>query len=276
MYISITTDELRTKKLSPIHLEETIKAINEDGYVIIKDVIPHEPLDILKEKMGQDSEILIKSEKWGGAGHLHGHLQQGPPPFAPYVFSEIVANPFIIQVSKALFGEGIFNSFYNGNTNCPGSLKQPLHMDGKHLWPCLEVSHPPVSVVINISPIDTNEENGSVELWPSTHLIGGTPRPMTTEIEEARRQIIPPIRGNARKGSVLIRDVRLWHRGVPNQSSQMRHMIAMIHHIGWWRRGHALTFNRGSESAFLACDLDHNAVFTDEPVDYLFLQKKFR
>jgi hypothetical protein len=53
-------------------------------------------------------------------------------------------------------------------------------------------------------------------------------------------------------------------------------MIAMIHHIGWWRRGHALTFNRGSESAFLACDLDHNAVFTDEPVDYLFLQKKFR
>ena len=50
MYISITTDELRTKKLSPIHLEETIKAINEDGYVIIKDVIPHEPLDILKEK----------------------------------------------------------------------------------------------------------------------------------------------------------------------------------------------------------------------------------
>ena len=102
MHISVTTDELRAKKLSPIHLEETVKAINEDGYVIIENVVPHEPLDILKEKMDQDSEILIKSEKWGGAGHLHGHLQQGPPPFAPYVFSEIVATPFIIQVSKNL------------------------------------------------------------------------------------------------------------------------------------------------------------------------------
>ena len=104
------------------------------------------------------------------------------------------------------------------------------------LWPHLEVSHPPVSVVINISPTDTNEENGSVELWPGTHLIGSTPSPMTTEIEETRRQIIPPIRGNARKGSALIRDVRLWHRGVPNQSSQILHMIAMIHHIEWWCR----------------------------------------
>ena len=197
MYISVTTDELRTRRLSPAHLEETVKAINEDGYVIMKDVISHEPLYVLKGKMGWCS------------GRLQGHLQQGPPPFAPYVFSEIGANPFIIQVSKALFGDGIFNSFYNGNTNCPGSLKQPLHMDGKHLWPCLEVSHPPVSAVINISPMDTNEENGSVELWPGTHLIGSTPNPMTTEIEETRRQIIPSIRGNARKGSALIRDVRL-------------------------------------------------------------------
>ena len=276
MYISATINERRTEKLSLVHLEQAVEAISENGYVIIEDVIPHDPLDMLKEKMDQDAEILIKLEKWGGAGGLYGHLQQGPPPFAPYVFSEIVANPFIIQVSEALFGEGVFNSFYNGNTNCPGSLKQPLHMDGKHLWPFLDVSHPPVSIVINISLTDIDEGNGSVELWPSTHLIGGTPSPITIEVEEARRRLVPPIRGNVRKGSVLMRDVRLWHRGLPNQSSQVRHMIAMIHNISWWHRERALTFNCGSESAFFACGLDHNVVFTDETIDYLFLQKKFR
>ena len=69
MYISTTINERRTEKLSPVHLEQAVKAISENGYVIIEDVIPHDPLDMLKEKMDQDAEILIKSEKWGGAGH---------------------------------------------------------------------------------------------------------------------------------------------------------------------------------------------------------------
>ena len=50
--------------------------------------------------MDADSQILIKAKKWGGAGMLKGHLQQGPPPFAPYIFSDIVANPYVIQVTK--------------------------------------------------------------------------------------------------------------------------------------------------------------------------------
>ena len=52
---------------------------------------------MLREKMDQDSRILIDREQWGGAGQLKGHLQQGPPPFAPFVFREIVANPFVIR-----------------------------------------------------------------------------------------------------------------------------------------------------------------------------------
>jgi RNA polymerase primary sigma factor len=37
-----------------------------------------------------------------------------------------------------------------------------------------------------------------------------------------------------RRGSVLIRDMRLWHNGMPNPSDSVRPMVAMIHWIHWW------------------------------------------
>src|SRR5437867_3191790 len=270
MTITIGSDECAAGKISPAHLEEALKALRQEGYVVLEDIVSHAHLDRLREKMDEDSRKLIAAEKWGGAGRLPGHLQQGPPPFAPYVVSDVVANSFVIQVTRALLGEGVYNRFYNGNTNCPGSGPQPLHRDSGHLWPGLEVANPPASVVVNISPMDVSEENGSVELWPGTHLVTSVERRVDEQAEEARRKIVPPVRGNAKKGSVLIRDIRLWHRGVPNPSDQPRHMIALIHNIRWLQRGKPLKFNKGCEAAFEGSDLDPNVEFTEETLDYLF------
>ena len=90
-----------------------------------------------------------------------------------------------------------------------------------------------------------------------------------------RREIAPPVRGNAKKGSVLIRDIRLWHRGVPNPSDRPRHMIAMIHNIRWLQRSKPLRYLKGGEAAFENSELDHNAEFTDEPIDYLFREPHY-
>jgi ectoine hydroxylase-related dioxygenase (phytanoyl-CoA dioxygenase family) len=270
MAIKVGREEIAAGKISPAHLKEAVQAVRREGYVVLEDIVSHAHLDLLRERMDEDSRKLIAAKKWGGAGQLPGHLQQGPPPFAPYVFSDIVANPFVIQVSRELLGEGLYNSFYNGNTNCPGSSTQPLHRDGGHLWPGLEVAHPAASVVVNISPMDVSEENGSVELWPGSHLVTQVDRRIDEAVEAARRKIAPPVRGNARKGSMLIRDIRLWHRGVPNCSDRPRHMIAMIHNVRWLQRGKPLKFNKGCEAAFTSGELDHHVEFTDETIDYLF------
>jgi ectoine hydroxylase-related dioxygenase (phytanoyl-CoA dioxygenase family) len=270
MEIAIDANELKAGKMSQAHLEQAIQALREDGYVVLENVVSHAHLDVLRVRMDEDSRKLMDAEKWGGAGRVVGHLQQSPPPFAPYVFSDVVANPFVIQVTRELLGGGVYNSFYNGNTNTPGSGKQPLHRDHDHLWPNLEIAHPAASVVINVSPVDTSEENGSVELWPGSHLDTATGRQVSEAAEAARRKIRPPVRGNAKKGSVLLRDMRLWHRGVPNPSDRPRHMIAMIHNIAWLQRTRPVRFNTGCEAAFDNDDLDHNAEFTDEPIDYLF------
>ncbi len=275
MEITVQPEELAEGKLTDTHVEQAVKAIQVDGYVILENVIRHEPLDILRERMDADSQILINAEKWGGAGRLKGHLQQGPPPYAPYIFRDIVANPYVVQVTRELLGPGLYNNFYNGNTNCPGSTTQPLHRDGAHLWPDQEIAHPTVEVVVNISPQDTTAENGSVEIWPGSHLeVSG--KQIAAAEEEARREIYPPIRGSARKGSALIRDMRLWHRGVPNPSDKPRHMIAMIHRVAWLRSYRRLKYNTGCEAAFEDSDLDPNADFFDfathkiEDYDYLF------
>ena len=273
MIITVQPNELVEGKLSKTHVEQAVKAIRVEGYVVIENIINHEHLDILREQMDADSQELIKAKKWGGAGVLKGHLQQGPPPLASYIFSDIVANPYVIQVSKELLGPGVYNNFYNGNTNCPGSSTQPLHRDGDHLWQNLEVAHPAAEVVVNISPQDTIEENGSVELWPGSHLdVSG--RHIDEAYEAERREIAPPVRGNAKKGSALIRDMRLWHRGVPNLSDETRHMIAMIHRVHWLRSGKRLKYQTGCEAAFENSELDHNAEFVDEKMDdYLFNPK---
>ena len=275
MVITVQPEELASEKLTDTHVDRAVQAIRIDGYVVLENIINPEHLDILRERMDADSQILIKAEKWGGAGGLKGHLQQGPPPFAPYIFRDIVANPYVIQVTKALLGAGLYNNFYNGNTNCPGSTTQPLHRDGNHLWADQEVAHPTAEVVVNISPQDTSEENGSVEIWPGSHLdVSG--RRIDEEHEAERRKIAPPIRGNAKKGSALIRDMRLWHRGVPNLSDEPRHMIAMIHRVSWLKSNRRLKYKTGCEAAFEDSDLDHNAEFIDftkEKIDdyhYLF------
>ena len=37
------------------------------------------------------------------------------------------------------------------------------------------------------------------------------------------------MRANTTQGDVLIRDRRLWHRGMPNATDEPRHMLALVH-----------------------------------------------
>ena len=271
MKIKVSSEELTKRELSASHLRQAIDAIHEEGYIILGNIVSHNHLDLLNEKMTQDSHTIVSSDsdRWEGRRAI-GHLQQGAPPFAPYIFSDIVANPIVEHVSTTLLGEGAFNGFYNGNTNTPGSTQQNLHMDTSHLWPNLNPSHPTASVVVNIPMIDVTEERGAIELWPGTHIAGDVSPRLDEVTEEAQRKVRPPVRGTTQKGDVLIRDMRLWHRGTPNLSDTHRHMIALVHYVGWLHRGRTIRYVKGGEGAFKNSRVDPHATFLDEPHDYLF------
>lgn len=271
MEISPSPAERREERLTQAHLGQAVQTILEDGFVILRDVVDHDHLDALLPRMTADSERLIAAEKWGGAGRLPGHLQQGPPPIAPYVFKDIVANPFAIQVTHSILGDGMYNRFYNGNTNCPNSPMQPLHADAG-LWPGVDVPHPPTTLIVNVSLVDVTEENGSTQLWPGTHLLPTlSDRRVDEETEARRKAAVPPVRANTRKGSLVIRDARLWHRGMPNLTNTIRHMIALIHNIHWLASPAEMWFDSRCRAEFPDDDrIDFNARFTEKPIEYLF------
>ncbi len=269
MRLVLSTDQQLARCLDAESLLQAATALRDEGYVILEKAVDATCLDVLRERMTADTHELLAAHAKGEqvSGWMRGHLQQKPPHHRPFLFADIVANPFAVQVTHAVLGDGLFNAFYSGNTNCPGSEQQPLHRDSRQLWPTWDTAHPATTLVVNISPMDCDADRGSTEIWPGSHLVTGE---LTDELIEARRAEVPPIRVEAPKGSVMIRDIRLWHRGMPNSSDQIRHMIAMVHQIQWFRRVPVLRFQRGAEDAFESDLLDAHAEVVDAEPEYLF------
>ena len=142
------------------------------------------------------------------------------------------------------------------------------------LWPNLSAAHPPYALVINVLPVDVSPSNGSTEIWPGTHT-DTTLYIQEGEIKvpearlEAQRKITPPLQYTAKAGSVVIRDIRLWHAGMPNPSDTPRPMIAMIHYVSWWTDLQPVPFPKGTEAFFEHPHLSTVARFVEGPIDYL-------
>jgi len=273
MELNISSEELRSETLSDSHLEQACESVRSYGFVVLNDVVDHAHLDVIRERMEADLKEIMNLPVVPH-NFVWGNVQQDPPPFKEYVFRDVVANPWVAQITRALLGEGVFNDRFTGNTNLPGSFLQPVHTDSGQLWLGLDTAHPPVKLVINIAMDDAMEENGSIELWPGSHmdttLVSGGNLKVSEDMLEKRREIAPPVRGNTNKGSILIRDMRLWHRGMPNVSDKTRFMTAMIHSCRWFRRRTQVKFEIGCEDAFKNDNLESHVVFVEDPSGYLY------
>ena len=270
--VTPTAAERAAERFGDAALQRAVSALQVDGYVVIDDVIDHAHLDRLQERMSED---LVKIRALPVVPHnfVWGNIQQTPPPDAGLVFRDVMANPFVCQVTCAVLGRGAFNNTLTGNTNVPGSGLQPVHVDDGQLWPNLDVAHPPARLVVNVPLSGTTEENGAIELWPGTHVdtrmvIGNNIR-VPEEHVEARRAVRGPLRGCARKGAVLIRDMRLWHRGTPNRSAAPRFMIAMIHTVSWYRRGSRCELAQECAPVFAGCPIENVIPLVPAPKDHL-------
>lgn len=107
----------------------------------------------------------------------------------------------------------------------------------------------PYYFIANIPLCDFSVENGATEFWLGSHahttgrdnvvateeLIEiakygrvGEPLPAISEAaKEARMKIRPPIQPAARRGDIMVRDLRTWHAGMPNSSDKHRIMLGL-------------------------------------------------
>ena len=95
-------------------------------------------------------------------------------------------------------------------------------------------------------------ENGSTEIWLGTHVFSQAAQEgvhgdrasgrIKGDFLERRREERGPNQPVVKKGSVVIRDLRLWHAGMPNKTEDVRVMLAMIHFAPWYRNTMIMEF----------------------------------
>ena len=273
MEIFVTRDEVASGRLTPEHRRAAVAAVRTDGFVVLADVVDLAHVAVLRERMLADVERFVARAD-APYNFNAGNVQQEPPPFAPFLFRDVLFNEPALAVTHALLGDGLKNAFYSGNTALPSGARQPVHADSGQLWPHLDVATPPYGLVVNIPVVDMDGENGSTEIWPGTHtdttlFVQHGDIKVPEDKGEARRAQVPPVQPTVRAGSIILRDLRLWHAGMPNRTNQPRPMIAMIHWVGWWGNLEPLVFPRSEEAFFQHPVLRTVARFTDAPIDYI-------
>ncbi len=248
------------------------QALEQDGILIVEDVIDLEHIHILRERVLADLDKYVNrpdaSFNWN-----RGNIQQAPPPFPPFLFRDILAIDFVIQITKSILGAGMMNAFYSGNTAMPSESRQPVHADLGQLWPAQQNPHPAYGLVVNIGLVGMSPKNGSTEVWPGTHLDPSVvfedgDIEVSPEHLEARRAVSLPLQADVAQGSAVIRDIRLWHAGMPNRTLEPRPVLAMIHYVNWWPTD-KFVLHASAESLLTHPDLRQHATYKDGAIDYV-------
>lgn len=233
--LKLSPQELGSKQLTSHHLQNALEALHRDGVVILKNAVKQGILDRLNERMLPEALQLYEGDSTRhNFGTATGNIQQAPPLEADFTFEEVVANKFATTITEHILGPHPVLRFQNGNTAFKSDGRQPVHVDLDFDFPNI-----PFGFAININLVDVDCQNGATEVWPGTHLKGGQFQLLDgivrPELVEERRVIRPPVRVICPKGSLVIRDLRLWHAGVGNRTASPRIMINLMQFASWYR-----------------------------------------
>ncbi len=122
------------------------------------------------------------------------------------------ANKHGARIVSNVLGPNPEVHFIRSNTLLATDERQMVHSD-------IRFEHPehPFAIAFNTCLVDVGPENGSTELWLGTqntniHDHSQLGEPMIAEDKlEARRAVRPPIYPRIKKGSIVLRDLRLWY-----------------------------------------------------------------
>lgn len=271
--MEVTPEERAQGALTTENLERAVRTFREAGFVVLEGV--YEPGFVAGLRDAYQRLIERYLADRGGIDALDGktfgknHIGIHPALTAPWSDARIVANPFADQVMSHLLGADYQCGYYHSNATYPGSDIQPMHRDSPALFSGEEMSvpHPVVNLVLNVPLVDFTLENGSTEVWPGTHLL--VDRFGETRANAAERLAsFPSVRTNVPAGSLVLRDLRLFHRGMPNRSDHVRPMLALVYVRGWRTTGE-LPIPRATWDAWpeRARAIFRNNFVTDEAVE---------
>lgn len=275
-------------------LAEAVTYLHRDGIIVLENAIDTSHLDDLDALLGPEAEEIAREPNHHfNFGKQTRNMDQAPPLDVSLMYQDIWANPVACSILKAVLGPEIRCHYANGNTALKATGRQPVHSD-------IEKPHPlfPFAYVLNIPLCDMSVENGSTEIWVGSHRDSSTDQhtsyrgeqglTIKPELVEERRLHSPPVNPTTKKGDLIIRDVRLWHAGVPNRTDKPRIMLAFVIQPKWfeapskvllpekarglveqWKAETGLEYH----AQWVDGDVDHKKVKSDD-VDFATTNKK--
>ena len=233
--IDIPTSMRASTQVSAEVIAEAVSFLHRDGVLVLSNAIDPSHLDALSDVLSPEAEVIARDpDHHFNFGSETRNMDQAPPLHPSLMFQDVWANPIAVAILSAIFGPSPVCHYANGNTALKATGRQPVHAD-------IDKPHPlyPFAYAINIPLDDMSEQNGSTELWIGSHRESNmaqhsafegkeTGLTIKPEILEERRQHSPPIQPMTKKGSLIIRDLRLFHAGMPNRTSVPRIMLAFV------------------------------------------------
>ena len=246
--MTLSDIERQTNQLTDENLSLALHTLKEQGFVILEAALPQSCVTKMRNlfdeeskrqfgDMGGEGELeivdveaarIIFKEQVDDVQHIT-HRGIRVPMNIRFFDPLIIENPFAMQILKAAMGQVIFTRYpYQSNTAWPGCPIQHIHRDSSQLAP--NTPYKPSGIVVNIPLVDFTEENGATEVWPGSHLTVDERKPERGELEN-RVVNLPSIRTLMPAGSVVVRDLRCWHRGMANHTTIQRVMIAQVYSL---------------------------------------------
>ncbi|KAK5674195.1 hypothetical protein LTS10_013032 [Elasticomyces elasticus] len=269
--VKISEDERISGNMAIEHIAEAVIALHRDGFVVLENVVDQEHCDVLDKLMCEEAEKMAKDQKtiWNDNVHApkekrSGNMQHAPPLQPELMYEDIWANKLTATVVAAILGPNPRCNFADGNTALGAGYggRQIVHADMAYNFPQM-----PCTITANYYLKDASPANGSTELWLGSsrdttfrdhkacrELGPGDdpymPKKISLHTEDdnyameanfgvreeclaARRKFAPPVQPSVKGGSVMLRDLRLWHAGIANPSNKTRIMLNFIH-TPWW------------------------------------------
>ena len=217
----------------------------KNGYMILPSLISNKTCDKLKKNLDNKFNENLPFNFY------KGHYQINLPTNSAEIPEEIIFNKKIHNIIQQVFGKSYYMYSYTCNANIANE-NQPYHMDCSHFHPLETIKKfgspgPPIQLICNTYLQDTDEENGSFDIVPGSHLF--TDFVMSEDGEIDKKYIKQSVRCNLPKGSVIIRDKRTWHRGTVNHTNNVRYMVGTSYALNWYKLSDII-FDKDCEEIF--------------------------
>jgi ectoine hydroxylase-related dioxygenase (phytanoyl-CoA dioxygenase family) len=210
---SVSPDQRRSQpEARGQDLDALKRAFAEEGYFVVRNVVSPERLAQLRGRILEEFERAKQAGRlFAGGGTISGHLNCFPGEESRFAYDALQERG-IIDLIKTIFPKAVRLPNVGCNLNLPHSVAQHYHVDRNFLDDF---------VIANVAVVDTDLENGAIDLVPGTQ---------KKFYKFWRFAIERPHRASTRipmkQGDVLVRTSNVWHRGMPNRTAVARPMLA--------------------------------------------------